>query len=630
MVDQLEHTRRLLDRIGAEVPLSGRMWTPGLTDPAVWTPGFDRGTGPAPIDYLELYLSLDQYADLKGPAEEARTPESVIAEIVGAYDRRELLGQLAHLRRLCDRPEAWPSLTAYYRGVLGRFGPALDRAMDRPGRKVRVVARQPVLAAMRELLREPLVDGVDSEQPTLATALLLTHAAGSTLETASKNTGEMIGRYPAHLLLNLARNATFYESEDVGPQIVRAWRLWREYEPSETKVKELGAKPKELLKEATGLDFEDLIAIGFGMWAHAAARQPGDPVLAGLDYFEPTAIAPEKVEAFLRVVSSTPDELRRKLEGHTGPYDFLPLQSKPVLRTDDGLLVMDAGFLLDRFTKGLYWIVHDYLKFDLGEEYRRERWNEAHSQMVEKMVRDQLRAMAPGLTGSSDRAFYDEDDLRRAYVRKDGDKVCDAAIDYGNRFLLFEIVDRQLTVPTRIEGKVSSFKTDTKRSVIDKCGQLDRTSKELVKDPSKLTNSPPVPGMRIVPVLVVAGGYPTDPVSRSYAEELVYEKGLLKGQSIEKLAIVNLPEVEMLEALAKTRHDLADILTDWKSSGLRNSSLWNYLIRRFEGKQAMLRPKRMEAQIGELFDELEGRLGLPPGTRYVPGDDRTSGLAPKR
>jgi hypothetical protein len=629
-MDQLEHTRRLLDRVGAEVPLSGRMWTPEPANQDVWVPGLDRGTGPAPINYLELYLSLDQYADLKGPDGEARASESVIAEIVGAYERRELLGQLAHLRRLCDRPEAWSSLTAYYRGVLGRFGPALDRAMDRPGRRVRIVARQPVLAAMRELLREPLVEGADREQPTLATALLLTHAAGSTLETASEDTGEMLGRYPAGLLLNLARNATFHESEDVGPQIVRTWRLWREYEPSDEKVKELGAKPKELLKDATGLDLEDLMTIGFAMWTHATVRQPGDPVLASLDYLESTAMAPEKVESFLRVVSSTPEELRKNLEGHTGPYDFLPLQSKPVLRTEDGLLVIDAGFLLDRFTKGLYWLVHDYLKFGLGDEARRERWNEAHSQMVEKMVRDQLRAMAPGLPGSPDRAFYDEDDLRRAYVGKPGDKVCDAAIDYGESFLLFEIVDRQLTVTTRVEGKVSSFKTDTERSVVTKCRQLDRTSREILKNPSKLTNSPPVPGMRVVPVLVVAGGYPTDAVSRSYAEELVDEKGLLKGQSIEKLAIVNLPEVEMLEALAKTRHDVATLITDWKSSGLRNSSLWNYLIKRFDSSQEKLRPKRMDAQIGELFDELEGRLGLPPGTRHGLGDGHTSGPVPGR
>jgi hypothetical protein len=354
--------------------------------------------------------------------------------------------------------------------------------------------------------------------------------------------------------------------------------------------------------------------MGFAAWAHTMNREPGEPVLMSLDYFGSTAMAPEKVERFLHVVGATAEELRTELEGRTGHYDFLPMQSKPILKTKDGLFVMDGGYLLDRFTKGLYWVVHDYLKFDLKDEDRRARWSEAHAEMVEKMVEDKLRATAPGLFGSPERAFYGEENFRKAY----GGRACDAGIDYGDRFVLFEIVDRQLSHGTRVEGKVESFKTDTERAVVTKCRQLDATAQAVLKDPGRLTKSPPAPSMKVVPVLVIAGGYPSDPISRSYAEELVEGMGLLKSEHIEKLAIITLPEVEMLEALAKTRQNHAGITTDWKASGLRNSSLRNYLTRRFGGEHEKLRPKRMEGQIEELFDELETRLGFPRGTRRVP------------
>jgi hypothetical protein len=125
--------------------------------------------------------------------------------------------------------------------------------------------------------------------------------------------------------------------------------------------------------------------------------------------------------------------------------------------------------------------------------------------------------------------------------------------------------------------------------------------------------------MKVVPVLVIAGGYPNDPISLSYVEELLEGKGLLKDDNIENLAIVDLPEVEMLESLAKTRHDLARIISGWKASSLAKVSLRNYLIRRFGSSREKLRPKRMNSQIEELFNELDARLRLPEDLGQAPG-----------
>jgi hypothetical protein len=225
------------------------------------------------------------------------------------------------------------------------------------------------------------------------------------------------------------------------------------------------------------------------------------------------------------------------------------------------------------------------------------------------MVEEQLRSVAPGLPESPDRAFYGEEEIADAYTQKDGDKVCDAAVDYGDRILLFEVVDRQLTHGTRVEGRASAFEKDTTLAVVDKCRQLDAIAKAVLADPSALTGRPSVPGMRVVPVLVVAGGYPSDPVSRGYAEKRLEKESLLDNPRIDKLGIVDLGEVEMLEALAKTHHDLAKVITDWKHSNKRTFALRNFLIERYGGRT--LRSERTQRRIEEVGDALATRVGRP-------------------
>lgn len=597
--------RRLLGRLGIDEAAMRFEASGGVISSAkrLLVPQFGDGGRPAPIDYLDLFLTVEEYVPLKTLPEDSDPPAAVVREIISSYDRQELLAYLAWLNRLCDMPEAWPGLTGYYRHALGRLGSGLDAAISKPGPGMgtRIVARQPVLAAMRELLREPLEDGTKREQPTLATAILLTHAVGSSLEAASEDDGQMLGRYPAHQLLNLARNAALYEEDDSGAAIVRTWRLWRYYGARLKRVK-LRADPAELLREATALEVEDLMALGFAAYAQATQWEIDKPIRMGPD-LGGVRVPPERLDAFLRVTASTPEELCGEFANHTTLYDFLPFQTKPILRTDDGLLVLDHRYLLDRITKGLFWIVHDYEKFTRNDEEARGRWNEAHGEMLELMVEDQLRSIAPGWLGARDRTFYTEEDFGAAYKGK----VSDAGVDYGHHFVIFEVVGGQLSIGTRIHGEIDAFRSDTNRLVVSKCRQLDATSRAVSKDSRMLTGRDPVAGMKVIPALVVAGGYPSDALTRSYVEELVHKKSLLTGCMTEKLAIINLAEVEMLEGLAERGHDPAKLLTDWRNSGLRYSSLWNHLSREFKD-HGKLRPTRLQRQITEILNDLADRV----------------------
>jgi hypothetical protein len=76
------------------------------------------------------------------------------------------------------------------------------------------------------------------------------------------------------------------------------------------------------------------------------------------------------------------------------------------------LLVLDGPFLFDRFTSGLYWLVHDHLKAQ--DELSRQHWTQAWGDMVEAMAIEDLRPHAPiDLTGGN--TFFDEHDVEAAY-----------------------------------------------------------------------------------------------------------------------------------------------------------------------------------------------------------------------
>jgi len=250
----------------------------------------------------------------------------------------------------------------------------------------------------------------------------------------------------------------------------------------------LRAEPAELLREATGLEVEDLLALGFAAWAHSTQWEPDRPLL--LDFgMDGVAMDEEKIEAFLGLVAATPEELRGGLARSTSPYDFLAIQQKPITRLGNGLLVLDERYLWERFTSGLFWVVHDHLKFVLGNEQERDRWTEAYGKMVEMMVEDRVRSMAPVTPGADrERAFYTEEDFARTYG--EGVSRVDATVDFGHHLVLFEVVGGQLSTGTRMHGEIRWFEKDTKTLVVEKCEQLEGSAKAVLKDAGKLTGAP--------------------------------------------------------------------------------------------------------------------------------------------
>ncbi|MDP9478543.1 MAG: hypothetical protein M3R38_23155 [Actinomycetota bacterium] len=593
---------------------------------------------------MTLLLSLDRYADEEVAA---AGPEAVAETIIATHDADHILLGLSLINHYLGDRRARDAVFKDYRRTLRpslreRFDSAVEEAREKTGGDPMICSRQGVLLAMRAVL-EAYPEGKSSieGEMSLRSVILLVHALSSRLgasDTALDEDTTTFGGAPAGLVMELVRNGLLYEQDDPICVMDRALSLYQDHASGVHKVGNLRASPREILSEALGgMSFEEFFSLGYALWMLAVGRDPNDPESGPTTPAKLTGLAvpDDRREAFLERVSATPEwyasEFRgepddesegepgdgcdEEPDGERSEYNFLPIQNRPIVRVGDHLLVLDETYLLQKFTAtGLHYAAHDYEKYVRKDEKDRERWSGAYGEMLEAMVEERLRTLAPTLIGSRGRrkSFYTEEDIWEAYgegAKKGKKKAIDAVVDYGDYVVLFEVYSGQPTLGTRIEGDPEAFGKDTKKLVLDKAKQLHATAEHLIADQAALTGVPAPPGRKIVPVVILAGGsYPADAVSRGRVDELLAERGLLQRPGVvEPLCVLNLGELEMLESLVEAGAKPGPVLSRWKGSDLRNAPFWNHVLR--EVNPNLGRPTRVGRRVAEAIQEAVVGLG---------------------
>jgi hypothetical protein len=575
---------------GSAVPAIGTFRQSDATRLVVPSSAAERA---APIDYMGVFLTLGEYAPYEHLGLDA---DDLIAQFSSNHTGETLVVHLALLNHLSRSPERLAAMAAGYERILRpeharRFRNVLrgEAGNDR----VRFVARQPILSAMRAVIERGAADTDNPDVPAMLAAIQLAHAAAGVLKRPEES-GLRIAGAPEEGFFLLLRIALLYESDDEWSAIDRTSRIWRDCGERIARFR-ARADPEELLREATGLDLDEILALGFAVWAHSIQWEPGAPPF--LDPGLGILMDRSKIDSFMAFTSTTIDELHAAFAQRSdSEFDFLPFEDRPVLRCSHGLIALDAGYLWNRFTSGLYWLVHDHEKS--RSERDRQRWTQAFGEAVEMFAEDALRPIAPPVFGGV--SFYTEEDFEEAYGTK---KRCDAAVDFGDCVMLVEVVSGGLSLPTRIEGERAKFEGDTKRLVTLKCEQLHEAANAVLDNVAALTGAVAPPGLRVLPVLLVGGGYPMSPFTMSYIEEELAARGFLKSPRIDSLCIIDLGELEMLEGLAERGPSPVDVLRGWKTSGIGDVPLRNFVIAKWGGGRD-LRPARMDAPVHATFERI--------------------------
>jgi hypothetical protein len=515
--------------------------------------------------YMGVQITTEDYFPAAQAGSRQDEHRRAIEVLSSNNNREEMLQVLAELASTIAQPVLIQELVEGFRTFLSQLGAQyvtnFDNAMHQHEGRRSFLDRQLVLAATRLVLSQTEPAEPRQRVPPHMAMVMLSHAiaAVNQIEDERPADGPTLVGFPEDLALDMVRNQAFYDQDDIYSVLDRQLRLWREYDPRVTSILD-GNTPGELLEAATGLSVKDVLALGMALYAHFLGWKPGLPARL-LDDFN-SDLPDQTKESFRQLVAATMDELAAQCQ--TPPrskWDFLFLQAHPVLQLDNALVVLDGRFLFDKFTSGLYWLVHDHLKAQ--DELARQHWTQAWGDMVEAMAIEDLRPHAPtDLSGR--KTFFDEDDVERAYPNGGN---ADVVIDLGDDIGVFEIVSHRLTVPTRISGLRASFDRDMEASVFKKVRQLNDTVQSLTDDLGKLipTGSATRP---IQPVVVTGEGFPVSPITCRYIDEYCASNGLLVQIGVRRLCVIDIGDLECLEGLTHHGHSMLTVLGGWKKSDL--------------------------------------------------------------
>jgi hypothetical protein len=408
---------------GPQTPTSGRSAS-GLVLPSISTTASMLGLTPVPErsawldNMVRVYLIAREYLQ---PSEAVRgrvfNRDDWIAALLALHPQDEYLAQLAALNHAARHKDL---ATEYQDRFLAQIAladaeavrAALGGSVD--GQPRAFLARQIVLRAMRLVLVPP--DPPKVPNPAVATdlanigpeaaAVLLVHLAADALSQEQRVDGPRLGLTSESLAMEMIANSLFNEQDDVGDLLARYRLLWLDCGNRLTRAP-AREKPVTLLRVATGLDLDDITALGFAYYSHILAHRPGNPIAINTSIN--ISIEAATIERFLGLFSATAAELAAALVSCPQPWQMLAIQDRPLLRRGDEVIVLDERYLIERVTRGLYWLVHDYEKLNHGEQARL-RWTQAYGEMIETRAEDQLRRMAPRLLGGGS-AYFTEDDL---------------------------------------------------------------------------------------------------------------------------------------------------------------------------------------------------------------------------
>lgn len=504
-----------------------------------------------------------------------------------------LLVALSAATRAADNgKEALDEWGAYVLGHLDAdLAHVVRDALHRPdGGPPRVlIARQPLLLAVRLALTAPPTPTQTGDPFVVAT--LLSHFAARNAYSGKRPGANQrrVGGLSEHLAMEVVANSLFNMSFDFGDLLARTRLLWTTYEGRLERYRP--RKPlRDLLSDATGLSLDDLLVLAFGVYAHAIAAAPG--AAQPLD-LATLGLPQETVDRFLARFALTPSELGGVLVGQEGNWAFLQIEDTPLLRLDaSGQLVvaLDIRLLQRRFTSALYWLVHDHEK-SIGEAERRA-WTQVYSELLELYAEDILAEFGAG----DGRVFFTEESLVPL-----GSSAVDCGIDFGDFVLLTDVVQHQMTVPTRMLCELPAFERDMRATVLKKVKQLDGSVTALLER----TNHPAHPlgrrPTRILPVVVQGADFPVNPVTVRYAREQAAEAGFLWQSECAQLMICTLEELEMVAtAVTNGVGSAEEIWLAYAASGAEDA-LKTFISDRFPG-QGWERPHRMQEALDEVFD----------------------------
>lgn len=258
-----------------------------------------------------------------------------------------------------------------------------------------------------------------------------------------------------------------------------------------------------------------------------------------------------EIDTILRLISSTPEELKRTLQvgGRRTDwrYDLVALKSRPLIEVyPDKFFCADLGLLAEKMHSGAYWAINDALP-----SAERNKLFKAWGILFEEYLNSFL----------SDRQFGRALSFWPRPRWQDGTESFDGAFMQDSRFMPMEYKGNLLKSEARYSGNVESFEKDLDKKIGEGCRQLARKIQAIfsIKPSGRRTlrDIPTEHVTRIVPVLVVQDPILRGPLVNSMLNRIfslaLDREELRLGVMVEPLNVVGVHEMETMAESAEIR-----------------------------------------------------------------------------
>ena len=334
---------------------------------------------------------------------------------------------------------------------------------------------------------------------------------------------------------------------------------------------------RDVLNAVAGVDLDRFKAILFAFYTGAVLNSEQgsetlQPEFRGMyveDWFAQTLLSEDQWAPVLKLVGITPDEIREHHlstygESIGNPIDLGILVRKPIIQLAGGCAAAISGHLVvQRYTCGLYWDIHDALPNDKNHSSNRQAFQDFFGTLHEDYAGSVLRRIVDQQQGWGRNA-----DLigERGYGPGPGsnpDNLVVETIGQNNkRCILFEYkVGRPPYKNTIVEGDVESFQKHLLGKIGTGLDQEIDLYQRLIAQEREIPDLTVSDAQKWFFVIVVTDPYPSMGILLEPLREKVSALTAGSNRKLYGPFILSLSELEQLEMLPKKR--VSELLIEW-------------------------------------------------------------------
>ena len=325
-------------------------------------------------------------------------------------------------------------------------------------------------------------------------------------------------------------------------------------------------------------------------WPEDGGGSPGLGCLIPERYFADLRVTQEELTRTLELVTISPDQIRQEHQSAYGdqignPVDLRILLRKPAMTLPDGTLAGISGqLLIQRYTCGLYWDIHDALPDDAHSTPNRRSFQTFFGELHERYGRDVLKRIKHDqIRANRQIRLLSERDYPSGSGLNPDSLMIETIGSRNSRCTLFEFkVGRPRYKDSIVEGDVRAFQDDLRRKIedglnqeIDFCRQIEAGQREI---PRLQTRD--ITGWFFV--IVVTDPFPAMGILLEPLRRKLTDSPDLGNVRRYGPFILSLAELEQLETLPKRR--VSQLLMDWDDGPDRDWPFNTFYAHRTKGQ----------------------------------------------